>query len=93
MPIRVSFGAKNPTDLLVEEVLLQPKVLKDSLKFNVFFNKEMALTQIVQLKKLIRTRNDENEKLNAMHMQAKTKVNYRYGIRNEMVVKVNLIKT
>ena len=38
--VRVSFSAKNPSDLEVEEVLKQAKVLKDSIKFkNVFFNK------------------------------------------------------
>ena len=60
---------------------------------NVFFNKDLTLSEIVQLKKLIKTRNNENEKLDAMHVQAKIKANYRYGIRNEMVVKVNLNRT
>ena len=60
MPIRVSFGAKNPTDLVVEDVLKQAKVLKDSFKFkNAFFNKDSVTN--CQLKKLIKTRNDENE--------------------------------
>ena len=48
LPIRASFGYKNPTDL--EEVL--KKVLKDSLKLKkIFFNKDF--TQTVQLKILV----------------------------------------
>ena len=71
VPIRVSFGTENPTDLLVEEVLKHTKLLKDSLKFKkVLFSKDLTLPQIVQLKIFIRTRNDESDKLKAMHVQA-----------------------
>ena len=48
----------------------------------VFFSRELTLPQIVQLKKIIKTRNDENEKLNVFHLQATTKASYPYGIRN-----------
>ena len=73
---------------MVEEVFKQAKALKDSLKLKkVFLSNYLTLPQIVQLKKLIKTRNDENE----MHLQVKTKANCRYGIRNDMVVKLYLI--
>jgi hypothetical protein len=49
--------------------------------------------QIIQLKQLIQTRNTENEKLDAKHKEANTKASFRYGIRNDMVVKVYFDKT
>ena len=85
----MSFGATGATDIIVEEVLKKAKVLKDSRKYkSVFFNKDLTVPQIVRLKQLIQTRNDENSKLDAIHTAAKSKANYRYGIRNDMVVKV-----
>ena len=82
--MRVSFGEKFSTDLIEEEVLIFAKSLKNSLKFKkVFFCKDLSLT-IVESKKLIKIRNDENKKLNAMHAQAKT-ANFLYGIRNDTV--------
>jgi hypothetical protein len=64
-----------------------------SLNRAIFFNKDLTVPQIIQLKQLIQTRNTENEKLDAKHKEANTKANFRYGIRNDMVVKVNLDKT
>jgi len=98
LPIRVTFGGNLDetlrTEIVVSQVLKQAKVLKDSKKFkNVFFNKDLTVPQIIQLKQLIQTRNSENEKLDAKHKEANTKANFRYGIRNDMVVKVYLDKT
>jgi len=93
LPIRITFGAKGVTELVIEEVLKNAKVLRDSQKFKtVFFNKDLTAPQIIQLKQLIKTRNTENAKLDAENTAAKTKANYRYGIRNGMVVKVYLDK-
>jgi hypothetical protein len=46
--------------------------------------------QIVQLKQPIKTRNEENTRLDAAHKVANTKAKNRYGIRNDRVVKVYL---
>jgi hypothetical protein len=46
--------------------------------------------QIAQLKQLIKTRNEENARLDAAHKAANTKAKYHYGIRNDKVVKVYL---
>ena len=86
MPIRVIFGGNLDetmrTEIIVSQVLKQAKVLKDS-----------TVPQIIQLKQLIQTRNTENEKLVAKYKEANSKANFRYGIRNDMVVKVYLDKT
>ena len=55
-----------------------------------FLNKDLAAFQITRLKQLIKTRNEENSKLDAQHKAAKTTATYRYGIRNDMVVKILL---
>jgi hypothetical protein len=55
-------------------------------------NRDLTVTQIIRLKQLIKTRNEENLKLDAKHKEAKTTATYRYGIRNDMVVKVFLGK-
>ena len=56
LPIRVTFYED---DNIVIDTLKKAKKLKDSLKFkNVFFNKDLTASQIVQLKQLIKTRND-----------------------------------
>jgi hypothetical protein len=74
------------TEIVVTQVLKQAKVLKDSKKFKtVFFNKDLTVPQIIQLKQQIQTRNTENDKLDAKHKEANKKANFRYGIRNEMV--------
>ena len=98
LPIRVIFGGNLDetmrTEIVVSQVLKQAKVLKDSQKFKtVFFNKDLTVPQIIQLKQLIQTRNTENEKLDAKQKEANTKANFRYGIRNDMVVKVYWDKT
>ena len=75
----------------IEDVLKKAKALKDSLKFkSVFFGKDLTVTQIVRLKQLIKTRNEENSKLDAKNKVTKTTATFRYGIRNDMVVKVFL---
>jgi hypothetical protein len=72
LPIRVIFGGNLDetmrTEIVVSQVLKQAKVLKDSQKFKTFFfNKDLTVPQIIQLKQLIQTRNTENEKLDAKH--------------------------
>jgi hypothetical protein len=94
LPIRVIFGGNLDETMRTEILVSQAKVLKDSKKFKtVYFNKDLTVPQIIQLKQLIQTRNTENEKLDAKQKEANTKANFRYGIRNDMVVKVYLDKT
>ena len=89
LPIRVTFYED---DNIVIDTLKKAKKLKDSLKFkNVFFNKDLTASQIVQLKQLIKTRNDENAKLDKLCKETSTKVPYRYGIRNDKVVKMQSV--
>jgi hypothetical protein len=57
---------------------------------SAFFSKDLTSDQIVQLKQLIKTRNEENARLNAALKAANKKAKYRYGIRNDRVVKVYL---
>jgi hypothetical protein len=77
----------------VNEALKKAKTLKNSVKFkSVFFNKDLTTVQINRLKQLIKTRNTENAKLDAKNKETNTIATYRYGIRNDMVVKVSLIK-
>jgi hypothetical protein len=62
------------TEIVVSQVLKQAKVLKDSKKFKtVFFNKDLTVPQIIQVKQLIQTSNTENEKLDAKHKEANKK--------------------
>ena len=91
-PIRVTFDEYIlNSELKIEEVLKKSKSLKNSTKFkNVYINKDLTVVQITRLKQLIKTRNEENSKLDAQHKAAKTTATYRYGIRNDMVVKVLL---
>ncbi len=74
----------------VNEVLKKAKTLKIK---SVFFNKDLTAVQINRLKQLIKTRNTENAKLDAKNKETKAIATYRYGIRNDMVVKVSLNKT
>ena len=94
LSFRVCFGElHNETYIRIEEVLKKSKSLKDSQKYKkVFINRDLTVTQIIRLKQLIKTRNEENLKLDAKHKEAKTTATYRYGIRNDMVVKVFLGK-
>ena len=94
LPIRVCFGElHNESYIRIEEVLKKSKSLKSSQKYKkVFINRDLTVTQIIRLKQLIKTRNEENLKLDAKHKEAKTRATYRYGIRNDMVVKVFLGK-
>ena len=90
LPVRITFTFEE--DVLTS--LIKAKALKDSSKFNnVYFNKDLTATQIDRLKQLIKTRNTENAKLDAKNKELKQKATYRYGIRNDMVVKVYLNKT
>ena len=87
LPIKVMIGCSG-TAL---DILKKAKALKKSSKFKrVFFNKDLTTVQIVQLNPLIKTRNDENAKLDAKNGETNTKAIFRYGIRNEKVVKINL---
>jgi hypothetical protein len=87
LPIRVTFDDRDNVQLS----LIEAKSLKDSVKFkSVFFSKDLTPVQIFQLKQLIKTRNEENARLDAAHKAANTKAKYRYGIRNDRVVKVYL---
>ena len=65
LPIRVTFYED---DNIVLDTLKRAKKLKDSLKFkNVFLNKDLTASQIVQLGQLVKTRNDENAKLDTIY--------------------------
>ena len=78
----------------IEDVLSAAKRLKGSVKFNkVFINKDLTTAEIVQLKQLIATRNDLNKNLEERNSTSSTIATYRYGIRNNRVVKVALKKT
>ena len=89
LPVRISL-----TGCCLNEVLKKAKMLKNSVKFkSVFFNKDLTAVQINRLKQLIKTRNTENAKLDAKNKETKAIATYRYGIRNDMVVKVSLNKT
>ena len=93
LPIIISFGAENPTNWVVEEVK-QAKVLLYSLKFkNVFYNKDLTLSQIVQWKKLFYKKLKQEMMKMKNKTQARTKGNNQYRKRNEMMVKVNLNRT
>ena len=60
--IRVCFGElHNETYIRIEEVLTKSKSLKDSQKRKkAFINRDLTVTQIIRLKTLIKTRNEEN---------------------------------
>jgi hypothetical protein len=89
LPVRIRL-----TGCCLNEVLKKAKTLKNSVKFkSVFFNKDLTAVQINRLKQLIKTRNTENAKLDAKNKETKAIATYRYGIRNDMVVKVSLNKT
>ena len=79
--IRISFSIEISTDFVLK-VLKQAKALKDSLKFKKVIYKK------VQLKKLIKTRNEENEKFSAINCASQNKS--KLPICGIMVVKVNL---
>jgi hypothetical protein len=86
-PIRVMVGCRE-TALIT---LKKAKALKGSSHFkSVFFNRDLTTVQIVQLKGLIKTRNEENAKLDTNNKETNTKTTFRYGIRNDRVVKVYL---
>jgi hypothetical protein len=74
-------------------VLSAAKKLKGSEKFNkVFINKDLTTVETVQLKQLIATRNDLNKKMEESNGTSSTIATYRYGLRNDRVVKVALPK-
>jgi len=86
--IKVKFYEND--DILLD-TFKKAKKLKESSKFkSLFFNKYLTASQLVQLKRLIKTRNDENAKLDAKCKETNTKATFRYGIRYDRVVKVNL---
>ena len=90
LPVRITLKYNSDVNITLKKA----KALKDSVKFkSVFFNKDLTTAQIDRLKQLIKTRNSENAKLDAKNTEAKTKGTYRYGIRNDMVVKVFMDKT
>ena len=77
----------------IEDVLSAAKQLKGSVKFKkVFINKDLTTVEIVQLKQLIATRNDLNKNLEESNATSSTIATYRYGIKNNRVVKVALKK-
>ena len=74
-------------------MLSAAKQLKGSVKFKkVFINKDLTTVEIVQLKQLIATRNDLNKNLEEINATSSTIATYRYGIRNNRVIKVALKK-
>ena len=52
----------------------------------------MTTVEVVQLKQLIATRNDLNKNLEEINTTSSTIATYRYGIRNNRVVKEALKK-
>ena len=85
-PTLVDFSYSNRS---IEEVLKVAKKLKESVKYNkVFLNKDLTNVELVQLKQLIEIRNDSNKKLKETNTSSSTVATYRYGIRNDRVVKV-----
>jgi hypothetical protein len=81
-PLRMTLADFSYNNVTIEEILSAAKKFK-----KVFINKDLTTVEIVQLKQLIATRNDLNKKLEASSIAT-----YRYGIRNDRVVKVALEK-
>jgi hypothetical protein len=84
-PIRIEFAEGG---ILAMDVVKAAKSLKDSVEHsNVFVALDLTPSQIYHQKYLVKTRHDQNAKLEADNVAKKTKATYRYGIRNNMVVK------
>jgi hypothetical protein len=91
-PLRMTLADFSYNNVTIEEILSAARKLKESEKFKkVFINKDLTTVEIVQLKQLIATRNDLNKKLEASNGTSSI-ATYRYGIRNDRVVKVALEK-
>ena len=91
-PLRMTLNDFSLSFFSIVNVLSAAKKLKGSEKFNkVFIDKDLTTVEIVQLKQLIATRNDLNKKLEASNGTSSI-ATYRYGIRNDRVVKVALEK-
>jgi hypothetical protein len=85
-PIRVEFNPE--CNVVAMEVVKAAKSLKDSVEHsNVFVALDLTPSQIYHQKYLVKTRHDQNAKLEADNVAKKTKATYRYGIRNNAVVK------
>jgi len=91
-PLRMTLADFSYNFVTIEEILCAARKLKESEKFKkVFINRDLTTVEIVQLKQLIATRNDLNKKLEASNGTSSI-ATYRYGIRNDRVVKVALEK-
>ena len=91
-PLRMTLADFAFNYVTIEEILCAARKLKESEKFKkVFINRDLTTVEIVQLKQLIATRNDLNKKLEASNGTSSI-ATYRYGIRNDRVVKVALEK-
>jgi hypothetical protein len=91
-PIRVEFIHSEIPNLNVRdttEILKNAKALKNSEKHSkVFVGLDLTETQICHLKNLVKSRNEQNTKLEAANATMNRTATYRYGIRNNMVVKI-----
>ena len=76
----------------INETASQYHEVFDNMQFIGFNVKTLKQETEKEIKQLIKTRNEENLKLDAKHKEAETTATYRYGIRNDMVVKVFLGK-
>jgi len=91
-PLRMTLIDFSYNYVTIEGILCAARKLKESEKFKkVFINRDLTTVEIVQLKQLIATRNDLNKKLEASNGTSSI-ATYRYGIRNDRVVKVALEK-
>ena len=91
-PLRMTLADFAFNYVTIEEILCAARKLKESEKFKkVFINRDLTTVEIVQLKQLIATRNDLKKKLEASNGTSSI-ATYRYGIRNDRVVKVALEK-
>ena len=91
-PLRMTLADFSYNFVTIEEILCLARKLKVSEKFKkVFINRDLTTVEIIQLKQLIVTRNNLNKKLEASNGTSSI-ATYRYGIRNDRVVKVALEK-
>jgi hypothetical protein len=87
-PIRVEFD--QDYTIVAMDVVKRAKSLKDSDEHsNVFVALDLTPSQIYHQKYLVKTRNEQNKKLEVdnRNLAKNTRATYRYGIRNNMVVK------
>ena len=81
-PIRIELCSNHERTISNESILKAAKKLKESTNYkNIGISNDLTDSQRIQIKNLIKTRNDMNKTL-------KDTDSYRYGIRGDKVVKV-----